>query len=116
LVKPEELAELFRDEIVRLELCDLLDLYWDWYTITHAPPPHTHTHAPPARLGLIVACVVFCRPLSQFVKRLVPDAELVSKLHLFQARYESTTKADAEERRKLRVLPQRCMGRRAKSF
>lgn len=71
LVKPEELAELFHDEIARLELCDLLDLYWDW-------------------------------PLSRFVKRLVPDAELVSKLRLFQARYESTTKADAEERRKLR--------------
>jgi hypothetical protein len=60
-VKPEELAELFHDEIARLELCDLLDLYWDWYTHTHTPTT-SHVYTNCVRLygeRLIADCAVF---------------------------------------------------------
>ena len=31
LIEPEELAGLFGRELERLHLCELIDLYWDWY-------------------------------------------------------------------------------------
>lgn len=61
LVEPEELAGLFGRELERLDLCELLDLYWEW-------------------------------PLSEFVGRLVPDAELAAQLCHLQSRYAAASR------------------------
>jgi hypothetical protein len=54
LVEPEELAGLFGRELERLDLCELLDLYWEWYA------PKRESVVVCGRIVCVCVCVCLC--------------------------------------------------------